>query len=227
MVEFQPSVRAKHIALGPDSKDKFIGIFNDLALDPNNPDRVYVSVTSTKWKYYQIMWSFVDMHKEGLVLAVDIKTGKHHIVLDDIAFPNGLEISPNKRSLFVATTGEHKVYKIDLADIDAAIQSGKPVTKKPALIEKLPGNPDNIRLFGNDLYIGLPIVSLNSTLSDSLSKLPLVRKSFGRFANLIARLLYQIDRLMPCPCTKELASKFDNGYILHSLIPQNSGKYLS
>lgn len=170
-----------------------------------------------------IMWGMVDMRKDGLVLAVDIKTGKHHVVVDDVIFANGLEISPNKRALLVALTGEYKILKIDLADIDLAIKNNKPVSNKPSLIEKLPGNPDNIRLFGNELYIGLPMISLNSTISDRLSKLPAVRKSFGRFAHLIGRLLYQIDRIKPCGCTREWARKFETGYILHSLAPQNSG----
>lgn len=231
VVTFEPSVKVKHVALGPDGKgpNKITGVFNDVAIDPNNPDLVYVSVSTTKWHMDRIVWSLVDMNKDGLVLAVNVKTGKHHIIMDDLVFTNGMEISPNKRSLLVAEWGGRKIYKIDLADIDVAIKSGKPIKNRPTLIDNLPGGPDNIRVFGNDLYIGMPLVSPSSTIHDRLSSMSAIRKSLGRLANLASRGLVQLDRLMKmagydkCGCMLDMARYLDTGAILHKIMPADAG----
>ncbi|XP_015789505.1 adipocyte plasma membrane-associated protein [Tetranychus urticae] len=214
--------KLSHIALG--SSTPWKGIYNSLVFDPKDNDLVYISVSSNRWTLDGILWSYLEMRPDGFVLAVNIKTGSVHKILEGHIFYNGLDISPDKSSLLVSVTGEYKILKVDLDIIKESIQTDKPVTSVQVLVDGLPGAPDNIHVFANELYIAMPALRLNSTLLDNLSSLPNVRKAVGRLANLLSRLLILIsEKVYSHPKLQYLSVELLSGHVLTYAMPKASG----
>ncbi|XP_053211699.1 adipocyte plasma membrane-associated protein-like [Panonychus citri] len=213
-----------HLSLGSKSSADYKGFYNDLVFDPKNEDIVYISVTSSRWTMDSIIWSLLEMRADGFILSVNLKNGQVNKILTGHRFYNGLEISPDKSSLLISVTGEFKILKVDLSDIEKSLETGQSVSSVQILINDLPGMPDNIRVFGNDLYIGLPLLRRNSTIIDNLSTLPKIRKIIGRLSNLIDRFLTLLhEKVYPHPKLREMSVSFRNGHILHQAIPSSSG----
>jgi sugar lactone lactonase YvrE len=82
----------------------------------------------------------------GRVLEYRPGDGALRTVAGGLCFPNGLAVSGDQKSLFVAETGEYRVWKfaIDASDLDARALAGSGDPRARIIVDNLPGFPDNL-----------------------------------------------------------------------------------
>jgi sugar lactone lactonase YvrE len=83
----------------------------------------------------------------GRVLVYQPETRAVGVVMNGLCFPNGVALSADQAHLFVAETGEYRVWKVDVdaESVDArAVASGVPDPKARVILANLPGFPDNL-----------------------------------------------------------------------------------
>lgn len=87
-------------------------------------------------------------HKAGRVLSFDLNSGRSAVVLDEIAFPNGIVYEAKTNSIIFAELTRFKIWKYGLTD-----------NKKQLLVDNLFGFPDNLKLTDDGfLTVGIPSV---------------------------------------------------------------------
>jgi sugar lactone lactonase YvrE len=88
------------------------------------------------------------------ILEHDPAAGTTRVVAKGLSFANGVALSGDERSLFVAETGKYRIWKIDVAANDLHVGRGS--TQASVLLDNLPGYPDNLmRGQGGKIWIGL------------------------------------------------------------------------
>lgn len=109
----------------------------------------------------------------GRVLEYDPLTKSTRLVMSDLCFPNGIALSADERHLFVAETGEYRIWKIavDARDVNAK----SPSPQATLLLDNLPGYPDNLmRGLDGKLWAGL-VKPRGAFIDDNAGK-PWLRK---------------------------------------------------
>ena len=184
----------KKTFVGPKALSKVL-LYNSFVFDPNEPNLVYLTVSSNRWNLLNIIWGFIELDASGHVVALDLNTGKRVIVLDKLMMANGIEVDTKRDQLLVSVSMASKILSIPLKDVRAAFKTAKDGDRlssisSRSLISLLPGIPDNLVADGDMLYIALPFVKLNGKdLMDLLSTMPNVRKALGRFIYGAGKLL--------------------------------------
>ncbi|MQP64504.1 SMP-30/gluconolactonase/LRE family protein [Niveispirillum sp. SYP-B3756] len=108
----------------------------------------------------------------GRVLAYDPATRKVRIVAHGFSFANGIALSSDGHSLFVAETGRYRIWKIEARASDIDIAGASPQAR--ILLDNLPGYPDNLmRGQGGRIWVGL--FKPRSAAADSLAEWPFLR----------------------------------------------------
>ena len=82
----------------------------------------------------------------GRILEYDPATKKTRVMLSGLCFANGVALSADERHLFVAETGEYRIWKvsIDAHGEDARKAAAQPSDMARVLLANLPGYPDNL-----------------------------------------------------------------------------------
>uniref|UniRef100_A0A914E191 Strictosidine synthase conserved region domain-containing protein n=1 Tax=Acrobeloides nanus TaxID=290746 RepID=A0A914E191_9BILA len=86
---------------------KPIAFINDV--DVYNNDTILFTASSTKWdlrRYYHIL---LDHIPDGRVIRYTLSSGEAEVVLDQLYFPNGIQIQPDRMSFLVCETGMARV----------------------------------------------------------------------------------------------------------------------
>ncbi len=94
----------------------------------------------------------------GRVLRHDAASNRTELVMGGLCFPNGLALSGDGRSLFVAETAEYRIWKIetDARDLDAPAAARTPDGDTRLIATNLPGFPDNLsRGESGRIWVGL------------------------------------------------------------------------
>jgi len=87
------------------------------------------------------------------VLEYDPAAGTTRIVAKGLSFANGVALSADEQTLFVAETGKYRVWKIAVAAGDLDVAQGSP--QASVLFDNLPGYPDNLmRGQGGRIWLG-------------------------------------------------------------------------
>jgi sugar lactone lactonase YvrE len=158
----------------------------------------------------------------GRVLEYQPFTRQLRVVVSGLCFPNGIALSGDQSDLFIAETGEYRIWKVSVeADaIDARSESRDPVHPQALVIlANLPGFPDNLtRDAEGRLWTGL--TKPRSEVIDRLSGRPWLR----------AMSLRLPESLWPVPPAYGHVIAFDEGgRVLADLqdpggsIPETSG----
>jgi sugar lactone lactonase YvrE len=112
----------------------------------------------------------------GRVLEFDPATGATRTVMRDLCFANGLALSADEKSLFVAETGEYRVWKIDPSASDVSAKASVAGTPQARVIlANLPGYPDNL-MRGMDGRIWLGFTKPRGAAVDRMAGTPFLRK---------------------------------------------------
>ena len=113
----------------------------------------------------------------GRVLEYQPPTRQVRVVIGGLCFPNGVALSGDQAQLFIAETGEYRIWKVDVdADgLDAKAAARDPVNGRAMVIlANLPGFPDNLTRGANGrLWTGL--TKPRSDVIDRLSSRPWLR----------------------------------------------------
>jgi sugar lactone lactonase YvrE len=94
----------------------------------------------------------------GRVLMYEPDSGRSSVVIGGLCFPNGVALSGDERHLFVAETGEYRIWKVDLAarGLDARTIGASGDPRARVIAANLPGFPDNLtRSAEGRLWTGL------------------------------------------------------------------------
>lgn len=141
---------------------------------------IYFTDASTRFSpaewggtYEASVLDILEQAASGRVLAYDPATASTRVVARGFSFANGIALSFDERTLFVAETGRYRIWKIesDLRDLD--IRSGS--SRARVLVDNLPGYPDNL-MRGRNGRIWAGLFKPRNAAADGLSQKPFMRK---------------------------------------------------
>ena len=129
----------------------------------------------TQWggTYAASVLDILEQAATGRVLACDPATGATRVVAHGLSFANGIALSADGRALFVAETGRYRFWKIDSEARDVDVGGGSPQAR--ALLENLPGYPDNL-MRGRDGRLWVGLFRPRNPAADGLAQRPFLRK---------------------------------------------------
>jgi len=109
----------------------------------------------------------------GRILEYDPETRTTRIVARGLSFANGVALSRDERSLFVAEMGRYRVWKVDVAASNLDVRQTSP--QATVLFDNLPGYPDNL-MRGLDGRIWLGFTGPRSPNVDAMADKPFLRE---------------------------------------------------
>jgi sugar lactone lactonase YvrE len=109
----------------------------------------------------------------GRILEYEPATKATRIVARHLAFANGVALSRDERSLFVAETASYRVWKIAVTATNLDLTQPSPQAR--VLLDNLPGFPDNLTR-GLDGRIWLGLAGPRSQGLDDVARKPFMRK---------------------------------------------------
>lgn len=113
----------------------------------------------------------------GRVLEYQPSTRALRVVMVGLCFPNGVALSGDQSQIFIAETGEYRIWKVDVTAeaLDAQAVARRPVNPQAMVIlANLPGFPDNLtRDADGRLWTGF--TKPRSNVIDALSNRPWLR----------------------------------------------------
>jgi sugar lactone lactonase YvrE len=109
----------------------------------------------------------------GRILEYDPATKTTRVVAKGLSFANGVALSRDEQTLFVAETGKYRVWKIAVTADNMDVTAGTP--QATVLLDNLPGYPDNL-MRGMDNKIWLGFSGPRSADVDAMAGKPFLRK---------------------------------------------------
>lgn len=145
------------------------------------PDgKVYFTDASTRFSprdwggtFEASILDIMEQSATGRVLVFDPETEEVSVVAQGFSFANGIALSTDAGSIYVAESGKYRVWKIDSAARNLDV--GKPSTRAHILLSNLPGYPDNL-MRGESGRIWLGLAKPRDKTVDRLSKYPFLRE---------------------------------------------------
>jgi hypothetical protein len=136
---------------------------NNLAIDEVN-QIIYISDSgpiSMRFSTKEVLLG----HEQGSILSYNLVTKETRLILDKIAFANGIVYQQQTNSIIYSELGRYKLWKLDL-------NTGR----KTVLMENMFGIADNLKLSHDtgDLLVG--IVTVRDKMRDFIHDKPLIRK---------------------------------------------------
>ncbi|WP_369820423.1 SMP-30/gluconolactonase/LRE family protein [Rhizobacter sp. Root29] len=123
--------------------------------------------------YEASVLDIIEQAATGRVLAHDPVAHGTRVVAQGFSFANGIALSADGHSLFVAETGRYRVWKLDAAARGIDVRHATPQAR--VLLDNLPGYPDNLmRGRGGRIWVGL--FKPRNPAADSLAERPFLRK---------------------------------------------------
>ena len=92
--------------------------------------------------YEAAVLDILEQSSTGRILEYDPATKTTRIVAKGLSFANGVALSRDEQTLFVAETGKYRVWKIAVAADKLDVSLGSP--QATVLLDNLPGYPDNL-----------------------------------------------------------------------------------
>ena len=151
------------LSIAPDGKatllDGAIPFANAIAVAGSG--KIYV--TSSSARFAPAQWGgtleaatldVMEQSSTGRVLEYDPATGATRVVAKNLSLANGIALSDDEQTLFVAESGRYRVWKIAAAGTAVDVTAASPQAR--ILLDNLPGYPDNLtRGLHGKLWLGL------------------------------------------------------------------------
>lgn len=156
--------------------------------------KVYFSDSSTRFgardwggTFEASILDILEQSATGRVIEYDPASQTTRVVAKGLSFANGVALSQDERSLFVAETGKYRIWKLP---VDAREQDiGHSATDVKPLFDNLPGYPDNL-MRGLDGKVWVGLVKPRNPTIDGLASKPFMRKLILR----LPRALWPIPK---------------------------------
>jgi sugar lactone lactonase YvrE len=116
---------------------------------------------------------YIEHQPTGRVLAWR-PGGQVEVVADGLSFANGIVLSQDERTLFVAESGAYRVWRIAAAARGLDLRRG-PAAGAAIVLDQLPGFPDNL-MRGMDGRIWLGLAKPRTASADAMATHPALRK---------------------------------------------------
>ncbi|TSK42121.1 Adipocyte plasma membrane-associated protein [Bagarius yarrelli] len=155
-----------------------LSFVNDLDVTQDGK-KVYFTDSSSRWQRRDFMKLLMEATADGRVLEYDTETKEVTVMMENLRFPNGIQLLPDEESVLVAETTMARIRKIHVAGLNKGGMD--------TFIENLPGFPDNLRRSSSGGYwVAMSAVRPNPGFSmlDFLSQRPWIK-------NLIFKLFSQ------------------------------------
>jgi sugar lactone lactonase YvrE len=112
----------------------------------------------------------------GRVLEYDPATRQTRVVIGGLCFPNGVALSADQAQVFIAETGEYRIWKVarEARNLDARTAAAGRETRARVILANLPGFPDNL-MHGEDGRIWTGLTKPRSAVIDQVADKPLLR----------------------------------------------------
>lgn len=141
---------------------------------------IYFSDASTRFGPAQWGGTFeasvldiLEQSATGRVLVLEPGAARPRIVARGLSFANGVALSQDGRTLFVAETGRYRVWAIDASARE--LDLGRPTPLARVLLDRLPGYPDNL-MRGLDGRIWLGFAKPRNPTIDGMAGKPFLRQ---------------------------------------------------
>jgi sugar lactone lactonase YvrE len=143
--------------------------------------KAYFSDASTRFAPAQWGGTFeaavldiVEQASTGRILEHDLASGVTRVVAKGFSFANGVALSSDEQTLFVAETGKYRVWKLAVSASDLDISKGSS-QQASILLTNLPGYPDNL-MRGQEGRIWLGLSAPRSADVDAMARNPFLRE---------------------------------------------------
>jgi sugar lactone lactonase YvrE len=145
------------------------------------PERIYLSDASMRFgakawggTFEASVLDILEQSATGRVLVHDPAAGVTEEVARGLSFANGVTLSADEQTLFVAETGRYRVWAVPASARGLDLAQG-PVGGARVLLDNLPGYPDNlVRGLGGRIWVGL--TKPRSPVIDQMAAKPLLRE---------------------------------------------------
>ncbi|XP_054654611.1 adipocyte plasma membrane-associated protein isoform X2 [Dunckerocampus dactyliophorus] len=143
---------------------------NDLAVTQDGK-KVYFTSSSSKWQRKDYLHLIMEATADGRVLEYDTESRELSVVMENLRFPNGIQLLPDEESVLVAETTMARIRRVHVAGLNKGGMD--------TFMDNLPGFPDNIRPSSSGGYwVAMSAVRPNPGFSmlDFLSQRPWIKK---------------------------------------------------
>lgn len=147
-----------------------LSFINDVAVTSNGK-KLYFTDSSSRWQRRDFLQLLMEATADGRVLELDLDTRELTVVMDNLRFPNGIQLLPDEESVLVAETTMARIRRVHVAGLNKGGMD--------TFVENLPGFPDNIRRSSSGGYwVAMSSVRPNPGFStlDFLATRPWIKK---------------------------------------------------
>ncbi|XP_016360581.1 adipocyte plasma membrane-associated protein [Sinocyclocheilus anshuiensis] len=147
-----------------------LGFVNDLDVTQDGK-KLYFIDSSSRWQRRDFMHLIMEATADGRVLEYDIETKEVTVMMENLRFPNGIQLFPDEESVLVAETTMARIRRVHVSGLNKGGMD--------TFIDNLPGFPDNIRRSSSGGYwVAMSAVRPNPGFSmlDFLSQRPWLKK---------------------------------------------------
>uniref|UniRef100_T1IQL5 polyribonucleotide nucleotidyltransferase n=1 Tax=Strigamia maritima TaxID=126957 RepID=T1IQL5_STRMM len=149
-------------------------------LDISRHGDIYFSDVSTKWDTISFANEFFEVAPNGRILYYNPVTKTTQTLIDNLYFPNGVQLSPEEDYLLIAQSTKYNILKYHL--------KGAKKGQIEIFTDNLPGIPDNIHRTNRGTYwvalVGVRYAG-KQTFPETFGSYPTIRKVVGRFFSIV------------------------------------------
>ncbi|GFR28080.1 adipocyte plasma membrane-associated protein [Trichonephila clavata] len=181
-------------------------------LDIDNEGNIYFTDASTKWDLTTIYYLMYEYEAGGRVIKYNIHSGETKVLVSNLNFPNGVQLSRDGNSLLICEIMNRRILRLYI--------KGKQEGKVEVFADALPAEPDNIRPSSRGYWVGFTSArnSTNPLLSDIVAEYTTLKRLYGRIHSIMGTLLVKISEFVGNTAFKAFAYKFNRGDFLLSLL---------
>lgn len=138
LFEVNPQKRSVKLLLSSETpiEGKKMSFVNDLTITRDGR-KIYFTDSSSKWQRRDYLLLVMEGTDDGRLLEYDTVTKEVKVLLDQLQFPNGVQLSPEEDFVLVAETAMARIRRVYVSGL---MKGGADM-----FVENMPGFPDNIR----------------------------------------------------------------------------------
>lgn len=172
LFEVNPQKRSVKLLLSSETpiEGKKMSFVNDLTITRDGR-KIYFTDSSSKWQRRDYLLLVIEGTDDGRLLEYDTVTKEVKVLLDQLQFPNGVQLSPEEDFVLVAETAMARIRRVYVSGL---MKGGADM-----FVENMPGFPDNIRPSSSGGYwVAAATIRANPGFSmlDFLSDKPFIKR---------------------------------------------------
>ncbi|XP_028630774.1 adipocyte plasma membrane-associated protein [Grammomys surdaster] len=172
LFEVNPQKRSVKLLLSSETpiEGKKLSFVNDLTVTRDGR-KIYFTDSSSKWQRRDYLLLVMEGTDDGRLLEYDTVTKEVKVLLDQLQFPNGVQLSPEEDFVLVAETTMARIRRVYVSGL---MKGGADM-----FVENMPGFPDNIRPSSSGGYwVAAATIRANPGFSmlDFLSDKPFIKR---------------------------------------------------